>query len=204
MINHLKNKFLEYPFVYKLWQRPFINKKVFPLLGQEELWNEKNVLDVGCGPATNTLLFKTAKNYIGVDINADYISKAKLLYPERSFICHDVSHKLKLDQKPDLIFCNSLLHHLSDDEVESLLAWLKPICNEQTKIDLIDLLLPPNYGLPYFLAKADRGDFARKEAHWRKLLSKEITSLSLEPFSIGLFGIDRWDLVYIRGNLKNA
>ena len=63
---------LERPLVYQLWQKPFVEQKLTPILRRGDITRARRVLDVGCGPGTNTSQFGNA-DYIGIDINPSYI-----------------------------------------------------------------------------------------------------------------------------------
>ncbi len=42
------------PIVYRLWMAPFAEDKFAPILAHNDLSKVRRVLDVGCGPGTNT------------------------------------------------------------------------------------------------------------------------------------------------------
>ena len=77
------------------------------------------VLDLGCGPGTSTHFFRK-EDYLGIDIDKDYIDAAKSRYPNYSFECTDFtlltpqSHLVPSDGF-DLILAYGLMHHLDDD-----------------------------------------------------------------------------------------
>ncbi len=54
---------------YRLWQAPFADEKFAPVAAHNDLSRVRRVLDVGCGPGTNTQHFSGA-DYLGIDRNA--------------------------------------------------------------------------------------------------------------------------------------
>jgi SAM-dependent methyltransferase len=118
----LMTQLLERTMIYSLWQAPFAADKLAPLLAHNDLREVRRVLDVGCGPGTNTRLFAHA-DYLGIDINQDYIENARRKY-KRPFVAADVT---TYDDNTlgtfDFILINSFLHHLIRKEFS--LAWLR-------------------------------------------------------------------------------
>ena len=47
-------RLLEQPLSYRLWQAPFAEAKFEPVRRHNDLGRVRRVLDVGCGPGTNT------------------------------------------------------------------------------------------------------------------------------------------------------
>ena len=72
----LKSTLLEQTLVYRAWQAPFVEQKLTPIFEHNDLSRVRRVLDVGCGPGTNTAHFANA-DYLGVDINERYIRYAR-------------------------------------------------------------------------------------------------------------------------------
>lgn len=190
MINFL----LEKHFIYSLWQAPFISKKLKLFRKYFKLSNNHKVLDLGCGPGTNAPLFKD-NEYLGVDINDNYIEKAKKDFPSLSFITSDLL-EYKSDKLYDLVFINSLLHHVNDNGVNEICSLANSATNENGTICIIDLILPEKIGIPYILAKLDRGSYPRKEKAWNDFFSNQFLVDYFEVFDVKLFGITLWKLVY--------
>jgi trans-aconitate methyltransferase len=69
-MNSFLTYLLEQTPVYSLWQAPFVTDKLAPVVSHNDIARVRRVLDVGCGPGTNTDFFRNA-DYLGVDINAD-------------------------------------------------------------------------------------------------------------------------------------
>ena len=79
---------MELPWVYALWQAPFQEAKFAPIRKHHDLSSVRRVLDVGCGPGTNTPYFNGA-DYVGLDINPAYVVQARKKY-QRTFVEADV------------------------------------------------------------------------------------------------------------------
>jgi len=151
---------LEQSLVYRLWQAPFAGQKVKPLLAENDLSLARRVLDIGCGPGTNTTLFAHAE-YLGIDINPRYIERARKSYG-RSFVVADAaSYKGAPGESYDLILMNSFLHHLDEQAVDRVLAHAGSLLAPGGSVHILDLVLPPNPSFSRWLALHDRGDFPR-------------------------------------------
>jgi SAM-dependent methyltransferase len=114
------------------------------------------LLDVGCGPGTNTALFD-GWDYHGVDLNPKYIETARSRFPDRRFDVGDAT-KLGVDGKFDVVLINSLMHHIDDAGCRSLLS-----------------------GLAALLAD-DRGEYFRSLDHWKDLFSTGDLKIREEEF----------------------
>src|SRR5947208_15608690 len=51
--------------VYRLWQAPYVEQKLAPIRRHNDLARARRVLDIGCGPGTNTRAFLHAA-YVGL------------------------------------------------------------------------------------------------------------------------------------------
>jgi cyclopropane fatty-acyl-phospholipid synthase-like methyltransferase len=76
------------------------------------------ILDLGCGPGTSTRFFRK-EDYLGIDIDKDYIDSARSKHPDHQFECLDFtcfSNDSALVPKGgfDLILAYGLMHHLDD------------------------------------------------------------------------------------------
>jgi SAM-dependent methyltransferase len=82
-------KILETTVAYRLWQVPFAEAKLAPVLGNNDVTIVCRILDVGCGPDTNPRHFLSS-DYLGLDLNEKYISYARRR-SGRSFKVADVT-----------------------------------------------------------------------------------------------------------------
>lgn len=181
---------------YRAWQAPFAESKLRPLLADVDLSRVRRVIDVGCGPGTNARHFAHAE-YVGLDINADYIADARRRYG-RDFRVADVTRLAPGTIDPaDMILLNSLLHHLDDAETHRTLAALSPLVAPGGSVHILDLVLPERLSMARVMARLDRGRYARSVGDWRAIFSAHFDEQVFEPYAFG--GL--WSMVYFRGTL---
>jgi SAM-dependent methyltransferase len=194
-------RLLERTAVYSLWQAPFAADKVVPVLAHNDLRQVKRVLDIGCGPGTNTPLFAHA-DYLGIDINKGYIEYARRKY-KRPFVAADVT--TYDDNTPgtfDFILVNSLLHHLNDGESKRVLSWAAARLSEDGHVHILELVSPQDHSIAQLLANRDRGKYPRPLGQWRALFEEQLEITLLEPYSLKLLGVTLWNMVYCKGRAK--
>ena len=85
--------------MYGLWQMPFASAKFAPVKQHGAPSAARRVLDVGCGPGTNTRFFPKS-DYLGLDINPRYIDQAERRFGKR-FMVADVTRD-ELPREPPL------------------------------------------------------------------------------------------------------
>jgi SAM-dependent methyltransferase len=166
---------------YRLSQALFAEQKLRPVLESPDYAHARRVLDVGCGPGTNTPHFD-GKEYLGVDINPGYIAYARRRFG-RPFAVADVTTYRPPDgTRFDLVLANSFFHHLDDGYLH-----------------VIDLVLPARTSVARTVALLDRGRHARAVAEWERLFGERFTPASMTTFGVGLLGVTLWNLVHFRG-----
>jgi len=192
---------LEHPLVYRMWQSPFVAGKLAPVLAHNDLGKARRVLDVGCGPGTNTAYFARS-DYLGIDINPHYVAWAGRRYGRR-FVAADVTrYQLPDGERFDFVLVNSLLHHLCTEETERILAAAARTLAPDGFIHILDLVLPAERSLARWIAERDRGDFARPLDDWRRLFERAFEIVLFEPYAVGLPGLPMWNMVYCKGRAK--
>lgn len=190
---------------YRLWMAPFAEKKFAPIVARNDMSRVRRVLDVGCGPGTNTNYFLNAE-YLGIDLNPQYIRNAERRYADSSdrlqFLTVDAA---KFAAPPharfDFILVNSFFHHVNDETAKGILANISNLLTEDGFVHILDLVLPQNPSIPRFLARSDRGEYPRPLDHWRQLFSEFFEPVCFEPYPLGAFGIALWSMVYFKGKV---
>jgi SAM-dependent methyltransferase len=200
-VNQSVARLLERPGVYLAWQRPFVASKLGPVWRHNGRASIRRVLDVGCGPGTNSAEF-AGLDYLGVDLNPSYIEYALRKHGDR-FVVAD----LRTDEVPgkgtyDFVLVNSLLHHLDDTSVSSLLADLRSYVSDDGHLHVIELELPERRGVPRLLALSDRGEHPRSRPAWRTMFTEHYDEVVFEPFPVPARGPMLWSMLYFKGRTK--
>jgi SAM-dependent methyltransferase len=189
---------MEHPTAYRLWQSPFATAKFAPIFQHNDLSSVRRVLDVGCGPGTNTALFRHT-DYVGLDINDSYTRTARRRF-RREFVTADVcKYDAPEDARFDFILLNSLLHHIDTASVRRILSSLARQLTPDGHVHILDLVLPEARGLPRTLARNDRGDFPRPLADWRGIFTESFEAVVFEPYGVGRCGVTFFEMVYFKG-----
>jgi len=192
---------MEHTLAYRVWQAPFAERKLAPLFAHNDMTRVRRVLDVGCGPGTNTQHFAHA-DYLGIDFNPAYIESARQRHG-REFIVADVTkYEVAPEQRFDMILANSLFHHIDTANTERILAHLATLLSDDGHIHVLDLVLPPRPSISRFLARADRGDYPRPLDEWRDLFTRAFEPVVFEPYSLGVAGMTLWSMIYFKGHAR--
>ncbi len=192
---------MENTLAYRAWQAPFAERKLAPLFAHNDMARARRVLDVGCGPGTNTQHFAHA-HYLGIDFNPAYIESARRRHG-REFIVADVTkYEVAPDQRFDLILANSLFHHIDTANTERILAHLATLLSDDGYVHVLDLVLPPRPSISRFLARADRGEYPRPLEEWCDVFTRAFEPVVVEPYSLGVAGLTLWSMVYFKGRAR--
>jgi SAM-dependent methyltransferase len=193
------DRMLEHPAVYALWQAPFANRKFAPIERRIEGQAFRRILDVGCGPGTNAARFDRAE-YVGVDINDDYLAIARSRYRGRFVQADLATADLSMLGTFDLILVNSFLHHLDDDAVHRVLSQLERLLDPVGAVHILELVLPAESSITRIMAKLDRGRYARPLRAWRDLFEAHFVRQTIEPYTLGRL----WAMVYFQGRARTC
>lgn len=203
MIKALADRVLEHASVYRLWMAPFAEKKLAPVLAHNDLRAVRRILDVGCGPGTNTAHFMQV-DYLGLDKNPAYIEYARRRF-RRPFVIADVTtYAVDRVGRFDFILVNSLLHHLDDAGTRHVLSHLGTLLTDNGHVHIIELVIPPEPSVAQRLARWDRGKFARPLDEWRAMFCEYFVPVVDEPFTVGMIRMDLWHFVYFKGRPKRS
>tara|TARA_B110001450_G_C17651386_1_gene493434 strand:+ start:28 stop:639 length:612 start_codon:yes stop_codon:yes gene_type:complete len=164
---------LEFSNIYKLIQSLFFHQESFDVvisfIGD---FSNKNILDIGCGPGDFSKNFSSAR-YFGIDISEDYIQSARKNYGNYGkFYCKSVSDLSDISlPNIDIVIMRGVLHHLSDEEVQTTLKLLIPILNSGAKLVSIDpVLLKRQNRIAKIFIKNDRGKCVRTDIGYANVL----------------------------------
>ena len=177
--NQVKNDMLKYGFGGYKYQPGRWKKMAEDLIRIYDLNNDSKILDVGCGDA-QIRSFLGDVNYVGVDHNPKYIAKAREANGlSDEFYVADVSEVAQLvTNKFDRVLLIGVLHHLSDSQCQDLIRNCAQLLATNGHLFAIDpALIDDQHPIARFLAKSDRGRFARSPDDYRKLIQEEFASV---------------------------
>lgn len=192
---------LEHTLVYRLWQAPFAERKFAPIVAHNDVSQIRRVLDVGCGPGTNTHHFAHA-DYVGIDVNSRY-TEAAHRRTGRKFIAADATkYEVDPSERFDFIFLNSFLHHVDTPSVRRILSHLATLLTDDGAIHILDLIRPERPSIALTLARMDRGDFPRPLAEWKALFEESYVPVVFEPYALTGLGVTLWQMIYFKGQRR--
>jgi len=194
---------MKWPFIYRVWMDTHADQKFVPILAHNNLRHVRRVLDVGCGPGTNTSQF-LENDYLGIDWNERYIRVARSRYNREFAVCDVTMLQVSDREKFDFILVNSLLHHIGIESTKRLLTHLSTLLTQDGYIHIIELILPDNFSVPWILAKADRGEFPRSLREWSNIFTEFFDQVVFEPFDVGFSWMSVWNMIYFKGRVKRA
>jgi SAM-dependent methyltransferase len=183
---------------YRAWQAPFAGEKLRPVVRHNDLSRVRRVLDVACGPGTNTAAFAHA-DYVGIDINEGYVNYARRKYARRFVAADMLAFDAGREGQFDFVLVNSFFHHVDSPGTLRILRHLSGLIAPGGHIHVLDLVMPPSPGVARFLAKSDRGAFPRPLAEWRGLFTDAYEPVVFEPYRLSLGGVTLWNMVYFKG-----
>ncbi len=182
-----------YYLFHSLWTR----KKISPLLKAHSFNEARSLIDIGCGPGLYYPFFCPRK-YLGIDLSNENIAFAGNKFGSDKYMVADARYlNAIIKQRFDAVLINSLLHHLSDEDVLLVFKSAASLVEAEGKVYIIDLVLPQKKGLPYFLAKADNGQYARERKSLISLASQDLSIESSEDYCISLFGVELWKMIFV-------
>jgi len=202
MITATRDRIMATSTAYRLWQAPFAEQKLAPVLRDGDLRNAGRVLDLACGPGTNARHFDGAA-YTGVDINPAYIAEAQSRYSARFIVADATADDLLDGESFDLILMNSFLHHLPATAVMRTLERANQLLADDGRVHVLDLILPADRSVARILARADRGDYPRPLSEWRDLLMQAFDPLVIEPFDLSAAGVSLWRMFHFKGKKRD-
>jgi len=192
---------LEHTLVYRLWQAPFAERKFAPIVANNDLTQIRRVLDVGCGPGTNTHHF-TQSDYLGLDVNPRYIDAARRRTGRRFIVADATTYEVDPSERFDFIFLNSFLHHVDTPSVRRILSHVATLLTDDGAIHILDLVRPARSGVAAALARLDRGDFPRPLDEWKTLFEESYRSVMFEPYALTGIGVTLWQMIYFKGQRR--
>jgi len=177
-INFGIRKILETPFVYNLFQTLVGSYKEKKQHFKEYIQAKPNdnILDIGCGTAILLDALPDTVNYVGYDMEEEYIEHAQKKYGSRgTFYCERVGARIeeKWINHFDIINAHGLLHHLSDGDSKELLKIAHLYLKKGGYLVTADTVYHAQQSkLEHWLVSKDRGQNIRTPEQYLSLAHK--------------------------------
>ncbi|MBS9478337.1 class I SAM-dependent methyltransferase [Ancylobacter sp. VKM B-3255] len=140
------------------------------------------IVDIGCGPGYILKYINKNVDYIGFDIDKNYIEHANHVFGDRGkFYCRlfDANAARDIGQV-DIVMMNGVLHHISDEDLASLLNNVASVLKPGGILFSLDGCY--TFGQSKFrkwMLDNDRGRFVRTEDGYRTLLETSFDKVDL-------------------------
>ena len=174
MIKKILHRILENPFVFQLQQKVCNNyDAVFDEFSDYLKIKNQSIIEIGCSTANCASEIVDMNNdyYVGVDLDQNYIERAKKNAPLGNFFKMDARKLSFGNSQFDIAVFNGVIHHMDDELILSCLSEVQRVLKENGKI----LISEPVFSrgiLSTILLKLDRGNFIRKQEEYKNLFSQ--------------------------------
>jgi len=175
-------RWLKLPFLYNLLQDAVganaLRRKVIQTHVRAKAGYK--VVDIGCGPS-RILRWLPDVQYLGLDINPDYISSARRTHGNKGTFVVGDTKSLRDDLRfkdADIVMALGLLHHLDDEDAAHCIRFAYDALKEGGRFVCLDGCWIPNQGaFSRYVMSHDRGQNVRTEQQYRELAAKVFTNL---------------------------
>ena len=160
-------KLLLLPVVYSFFRRFISSKSKLDSFvnGYVSPFEKCKILDIGCGPAKILEYYPKNIEYVGIDINENYIKNARDTYggDKRTFLCGTVDDINNQEfSQFDIITCLGVLHHLDDNQIKQLVKNFSKLLKPTGHIVTLDnCYVNGQNPISKFLIAHDRGKNVR-------------------------------------------
>lgn len=137
----------------------------------------ERILDLGCGTAT-ILTSMSNVEYIGIDNNSRYVKKAVERFGHQGkFICADLNGEIVATLGTfDKILLLGVMHHLSDESIEQIMALITKLLRPQGVLMTMDPAFEENqHPIARIMARLDRGKFVRSKDDYVALIQSKLS-----------------------------
>ena len=181
--------FLRNPKLYRFYQR-IVRKKsheynFFKFFFRKINLKKIRMLDLCCGDSyILEYINEYIEDYLGVDNNEKYLAQCTKRWKKYKFLKLNIEDKKNIENfinfKPNIIFMNGAIHHLDDNNVKLINAFVVNIFTNCLFLS-IDPVIDNNNLLNHLMIKFDRGKFIRNKSQYKELM-KSFESFIVDDF----------------------
>lgn len=140
------------------------------------------ILDFGCGTGFYCRLFKP-ENYIGFDLDAKRINRARKRYPGYKFHTMDVRNPLFKPRTFDHIMVVGIFHHIDDKSAEQALDNIRTLVKEKGDVVILEpTLSETSTNINRWMNFYDRGRYIRYRAQYEEKFAMHFEHVEAHQF----------------------
>ncbi len=170
---------LKFAAIYDLFQRAVGSKKASQWLSTNhwKILPGTTVVDVGCGPARLRSELPGTLSYFGFDPNPDYIAAATKnasgVFHLGTMATFLAEHGSALEEQVDTVLCSGVLHHLSNDQIDDVLAGAKRLLKPSGRFVAMEPTFSADQSLlSRWVVRQDRGTNVKTDLGWLEKLQQ--------------------------------
>ncbi|MFH0874130.1 MAG: class I SAM-dependent methyltransferase [Candidatus Komeilibacteria bacterium] len=180
MASKITSLLARWPYFFEVSRRILENNFAGEKAVIAKYWSREisgSILDIGCGTGEFSRLFPP-EQYLGLDINPDYIAYAKRKQPYQ-FMVGDATQLTFSDQSFDKVLMIGVLHHLDDTLSRAILSEIKRVVKIGGRVILMeDLRVAKKYWLTTLMHNFDEGKYIRSAEEYQRLLPPDLKLVS--------------------------
>jgi ubiquinone/menaquinone biosynthesis C-methylase UbiE len=186
MFTRLLHWIVARPFVYDLVQKAVgadaVRKRVAAQAAK--LHDAKLVLDIGGGTGAVSAMWPASTKYICLDIDLVKLRGFLDRNPNGIALQADAACLPIADGSVEVVLCNSVTHHLTDDLLNKMIAEVGRILSPTGKFILTDAVWAEDRRIGKLMWKYDRGSFPRTTEKLQAVVQSHLAIESWEPFAV--------------------
>jgi SAM-dependent methyltransferase len=170
-------RWLKVPFLYNVFQSAVGGNALRRRIIQNHVRARPGdkVIDIGCGSAQALQCLPNVE-YLGLDIDADYIAFAKQTHGSKGTFVVGDTRSLRSDPRfkdADIVIAIAVLHHLDDEDALHCIRFAYDALKRGGRFISHDPCWMPNQGaLSRYVMSNDRGRNIRTDQQYRQLAAK--------------------------------
>lgn len=147
-----------------------------------KLQDHQKMIDIGCGTGTVMRHVLANVQFVGLDVDENYIRRAQERYGQRGVFVTGTTEDYFDDPRfanADLVTVNSTLHHLDDHEVLNVLQFARKNLKNAGRLVCSEPCFLAHHGkFSQWIMNKDRGRNIRNENEWKTIIGKIFPSFT--------------------------
>jgi ubiquinone/menaquinone biosynthesis C-methylase UbiE len=186
MFTRLLHWIVARPMVYDLAQKAVGVSAVRKRVAEQaaKLSDAKLVLDIGGGTGAVAAMWPASTRYVCLDIDSMKLQGFLSRNPQGIALQADATRLPVADGSVDVVLCNSVTHHLTDDLLQRMISEAARVLSPKGKLVLTDAIWKEDRRVGKLIWKYDRGSFPRSAENLRAVIASHLTIEHWEHFAV--------------------